>query len=441
MHPDGVALDPATGTMYIADSNANTIRAVSPAGVISTVAGAYGSACPASIDPCGDGGPAKLAQLYQPMGIAYSAAARKLYIADRADNRVRVIDAAGTISTLAGNGTGCANTTAPCGDGGSAAAGNLKLPYDVAVGPAGSVIIADTYDNRIRRVDAHGTITTIAGTGGQCLSPTVNPACGDGSAATVATFAFPDGVAVSPAGDVFVADSGDQRVRKISASTHVITTIAGNGTACTPPTDCGDGTPAVTSELAAPSGVALAPEGDVFIADYANHRVERVSADGVLRYVFGTGNACSGDTVCGMGGAASLASVGLPLHLTVSASGEVYVTDEDGYVDWLAGPQRGPQGPPGAAARLVVVAYAARVRRGAATVSYALSADARLTLSVRPPKGHAATVATRTVRAGTGHMAWNGRLHGRRAAHGRYRLVLAAKAGTRGATSTITVRL
>jgi len=243
-YPTGVAVDSA-GNLYIADRNNQRIRKVSN-GVISTVAGI------GTFGFSGDGGMATSAQLNYPYGIAVDSAGN-LYIADLANQRVREVSN-GVITTLAGDGV-----VGFGGDGGSATVGRLNSPFGVAVDSAGNVYIADRDNNRIRKV-SNGVITTAAGGGTQGFS-------GDGGPATSALLNNPFGVAVDSAGNLYIADENNQRIRKVSNG--VITTIAGNGI----PGFGGDNGPATTAQLNYPLSVAVSSTGSVFVADQANGRI------------------------------------------------------------------------------------------------------------------------------------------------------------------------
>src|SRR5581483_675847 len=248
-NPDGVAVDGA-GDLFIADLINNDVREVVAAtGLIKTVAG----------DVTGginqDGIPATEAAVFQPEGVAVDGAG-DLFIADGHDQRVReVVAATGVITTVAGTGTFGYN-----GEGGLATGAELAFPEGVAVDGAGDLFIADTANNRVREVAAaSGLITTVAGTGTGGFG-------GDGGLATGARLSDPVAVAVDGAGDLFIADYGNARVREVVAATGVITTVAGTGTAGYN----GDGGPAVGAELNEPSGVAVDGAGDLFIADFGN---------------------------------------------------------------------------------------------------------------------------------------------------------------------------
>ncbi|UQI44822.1 NHL repeat-containing protein [Streptomyces sp. HU2014] len=261
--PDGVAVDSA-GHLYIADTDNHRIRKVDAhSRTITTVAGigkAYFS---------GDEGPATEAYLNNPRGVAVDSLGN-LYIADSNNERVRRVDArTGIITTVAGTyGYGTP------GDGGSAVDAHLYGPYGVAVDFAGNLYIADTYHHLVRKVDARTRIiTTVAGNGEPGFT-------GDGPAVKNSLY-HPRGVAVDAAGNLYIADTDDHRIRRVDAATRIMTTVAGNGkTGFT-----GDGEPATETPLYSPFGVALDSAGNVYIADTENHRVRKVGgASVVVRY-------------------------------------------------------------------------------------------------------------------------------------------------------------
>jgi PKD repeat protein len=249
----------------------------------------------------GDGGQATSALLNRPRGIAVDRRGN-VYVADENNQRIRKLSA-GTITTIAG--TGVAGFS---GDGGQATSAELEEPIDVAVDSRGAVYIADALNNRIRRVSG-GTITTVAGTGVAGFS-------GDGGEATSARLDQPFAVAVDGRGDVFIADAGNNRIRKVSGGT--ITTVAGTGTAGF----SGDGGQATRAQLARPSGVAVDDQGDLYIADTGNYRIRKVSG-GVITTVAGTG--ASGST--GDGSPATSARIGTVYSLEVDRMGSVYLAD------------------------------------------------------------------------------------------------------------------
>ena len=298
--PHSVAVDSA-GNVYITDSSDRRIRKVDSTGTITTIAGT------GEFGFSGDGGPAVEAELYDPLGVAVDSAGN-VYIADYRNRRIRKVDSTGTITTIAGTGE-----FGFSGDGGPAVEAELRSPYGVAVDSAGNVYIADVSDQRIRKVDSTGTITTIAGTGECCFS-------GDGGPAVEAELRNPYGVAVDSAGNLYIADSGNQRIRKID-STGTITTIAGTGECCFVSTD--DGGPAAAARLAFPYGVAVDSAGNLYIADSSNDRIRKVDSTGTITTIAGTGElGFSGD-----GGPAVEAELYYPYGVAVDSAGNLYIAD------------------------------------------------------------------------------------------------------------------
>ena len=223
-----------------------------------------------------------------------------------ASNRVRRVAADGTIATVAGSGT-----AGFAGDGGVATDAQLNHPEGVAVDPAGNVLVADTRNNRVRRVSPDGTIAAVAGDGGTGLF-------GDGGPATRARLTAPDGVAVDSSGQILIADTGNHAIRRIDRE-GTITTIAGRGA----PGFSGDGGAATDAALNTPTSVAVARNGDVFIADQHNHRLRRVRPGGRISTFAGTGvEASSGD-----GGPAVDASLSFPGVVLALRGGEVLVSE------------------------------------------------------------------------------------------------------------------
>jgi sugar lactone lactonase YvrE len=298
--PQGVAQD-AAGNIFIADSNNSLIRKVDTHGVITTVAGG-GTSGP------GDGGPATSAALASPAAVVLDAAGTGvLFIADTQNQRIRKVDLSGTITTVAGNGT-----NAFSGDGGPATSANLNFPGGVAVDGAGNVFIADTTNNRVRKVDTGGTITTVAGNGTFGFS-------GDGGPAINASLEGPDGVALNSAGDIFIADTSSQRIRKVDHATQTITTVAGNGTQAF----AGDGGPATSASLFNPFAVAVDNAGNLLIGDFGNQRIRKVNSNGIITTIAGNGTASfSGD-----GGSAAGAGVHSPAGLAVDPIGNFFIAD------------------------------------------------------------------------------------------------------------------
>ena len=304
--PEGVAVD-GSGNLYIADRPNQRIRKVDTAGNISTVAGNGTQGF------SGDGGAATAAQLGQPQGVAVDGSGN-LYIADRSNRRIHKVDTAGNISTVAGGAVG---------DGGAAVAAQLYFPEGVAVDGSGNLYIADWTNNRIRKVDSSGNITTVAGTGTSGFS-------GDGAAAGAAQLNEPRGVAVDGSGNLYIADGDNDRIRKIAIvpgfsagilSSGVITTVAGGGSTL------GDGGAATAAQLRFPQGVALDGSGNLYIADWGNSRIRKVDSAGNITTVAGTGTSgFSGD-----GGAATAAQLRFPQGVALDGSGNLYIADTNNH--------------------------------------------------------------------------------------------------------------
>jgi RHS repeat-associated protein len=253
----------------------------------------------------GDGGPASESRLRDPNGVAM-APDGSLYIADSTNNRIRRVDPDGIITTVAGS----YYQGDFSGDGGPATEARLNSPNDVAVGPDGSLYISDYYNNRIRRVDPNGIITTVAGNGGTGDS-------GDGGLATNAEVGGPRGIAVGPDGSLYISHSN--RIRRVNPA-GIITTVAGNGTIGIG----GDGGPAVDAQLNYPCGVDIAPDGVIYIADTDNHRIRRVGLDGIITTIAGSYEGYGGD-----GGPATSARLKNPGDVAVGPDGSIYVADRE----------------------------------------------------------------------------------------------------------------
>ena len=254
----------------------------------------------------GDGGPATDASLSAPLGVFVDGAGN-IFIAEGGGNRVRKVSPNGVITTIAG--TGATNYS---GDGGWSTNAGLNLPSDIVEDSAGNVFIADTANNVIRKVSTSGIITTWAGTG-------VADYSGDGGPATNAMINAPLGLALDNAGNLLVADAGNQRVRLIGP-TGIISTLAGNGSAAF----AGDGGAATNASLSDPTGVAVDKAGNVYIADFDNSRVRQVATNGDIATVAGNGSYyTSGD-----GGAATNASLDSPLRVAADMLGNLLIGDE-----------------------------------------------------------------------------------------------------------------
>jgi uncharacterized protein (TIGR03437 family) len=292
--PTGVAVD-GSGNIYFADSNNNRVRKLS-GGNVTTIAGN------GLLSYSGDGGGATSAQINAPLGVAVDGSGN-LYIADTANNVVRRVSASGSISTFAGNGTAGFG-----GDGGSPTGAQLNGPQGLAVDSSGNLYIADTQNNRVRKISG-GSITTVAGTGTAGFG-------GDGGAPGGAQLNLPMGVAFDGSGNLYIAEFGNNRVRKISGGS--IATVAGTGVFGY----SGDGSAATSAQLNGPESVAVDSLGNLYIADSANNAVRRVTG-GIITTVAGTGlPGFSGD-----GGLATGANVANPVAVAVDSAGNLYIAD------------------------------------------------------------------------------------------------------------------
>ncbi|MFK0289922.1 RICIN domain-containing protein [Streptomyces sp. NPDC090442] len=296
-NPYGIAVD-STGTLYFSDYANHRVRKVTTDGRISTVAGngAAGNR--------GDNGPAASAQLNCPREVAVDSA-DAVYVADSGNHRVRKITADGKISTVAGTGGGFS------GDGGPATAAKLNLPMGVAVDSTGNLYVSEYHNNRVRKITADGTISTVVGDGTPGFK-------GDGGQATAAQLNRPHGVAVDGAGNLYVADAQNHRVRRVTADGE-ISTVAGTGT----PGFSGDDGPATAAQLNVPVGVVVDSTGCLSISCYNNHRVRKVAADGKISTVAGNGTAGFG----GDDGPAASAQLNRPFGLAVDCVDTLYIAD------------------------------------------------------------------------------------------------------------------
>ncbi|MEA3210598.1 MAG: hypothetical protein QOE70_3655 [Chthoniobacter sp.] len=290
--PEGLAAD-ANGNLYVADAGNATIRRISPAGVVTTLAGnAAGSA-----GGTGEAGPLPTG------GVAVDAANGSVYVADQDRHTIFKITTAGIVTTLAGSAQGRWGSVDGTGN-----AARFGDPYGVVVDANGSVYVADTHNHTIRKISAAGVVTTLAGSAG-------NDGSADGTGGAAQFYAV-NGVAVDANGTVYVADGGNSTIRKISAA-GVVTTLAGTagkfGSA--------DG-PGGAAQSNAPFGVAVDAKGSVYVADTHNHTIRKISAAGVVTTLAGkAGSSGSAD------GTGSAARFDTPIGVAVDTSGTVYVAD------------------------------------------------------------------------------------------------------------------
>jgi len=297
--PEGVAVD-AAGNVYVADSSNSLIRKITPAGVVTTLAGTAGTIGFAD-------GPAATAKFWSPSGVAVDTAGN-VYVADTNNNRIRKITPAGVVSTLAGSSTGASGFTD-----GTGSAASFNYPNDVALDTAGNLYVADWSNNAIRKITPGGVVSTVAGGGVWAVGST------NGAAAS-ATFNAPRGVAVDTAGNVYVADTGNYLIRKIAAGQ--VTTFAGstlsgvfggfaNGTG-------------TASMFDSPMDVAVDGAGNVYVSDVNNYLIRFITPNGMVTTLAGT-------TKTGgfQDGPALSATFGALRGVAVDSAGNVYVSDGD----------------------------------------------------------------------------------------------------------------
>ena len=286
--PSSSAMDLA-GNVFVADTANHRIRKIGPTGLVSTLAGS-GSAAYAD-------GTGAAAAFSGPAGVSVDSAGN-VFVADTGNHRIRKITSAGVVSTLAGSGS------AAYADGTGAAAA-FNAPRGVSVDASGNVFVADAGNHRIRKITSAGVVSTLAGSG--------SAAYADGTG-TGASFSGPAGVSVDSAGNVFVADTGNHRIRKVT-SAGVVSTLAGSGSAA-----YADGTGTAAS-FSGPAGVSVDSAGNVFVADTGNHRIRKVTSAGVVSTPAGSGSAAYSD------GPGDRASFNTPVGVAVDSDGNVQVAD------------------------------------------------------------------------------------------------------------------
>ncbi len=297
-NPAGLAID-AIGNLYIADESNSLIRKITTTGIISTITGNGTSGF------SGDGGQATASELSYPICITLDAASN-LYIADESNHRIRKVNTAGIITTVAGNGTAGFS-----GDGGQATAAEINAPEGVAFDIAGNFYIGDYHNYRVRMVNTSGIINTVAGNGTMGYS-------GDGGAATAAELNYPCGLTIDAENNIYIADLANNRVRKIN-TLGIINTIAGNGTQGY----SGDGGQATAAELYNPAWLTFDAAGNLYISDMDNNSIRMVNSAGIISAIAGNGTAgYSGD-----GGAATAAELHGPQGIAFDSVGNLYFSD------------------------------------------------------------------------------------------------------------------
>jgi sugar lactone lactonase YvrE len=300
--PTGITTDRA-GNLYIADTRNHRIRKVDTNGKITAVAGTGAEGY------SGDGGPATNAQLDLPSDVAIDKEGN-IYVADAGNDRIRKISTDGIITTIAGTGV-----YGFSGDGGPVTSAQFRNPYSVAVDGLGNIFIADFNNNRVRKVDTNGIVSTVAGKSEYGFD-------GDGGPATDALLFSPRDITVDSIGNFYIVDYHNSRIRKVDTS-GIITTVIGSGTI----TFGGDGGPATSGHLYFPYGVDIDRLGNFYISDYNNKRIRKVNTLGIITTIAGTGTAGhSGD-----GGLSIYSQINNSHAIAADDSGNVYIADTENH--------------------------------------------------------------------------------------------------------------
>jgi sugar lactone lactonase YvrE len=287
-YPVGVAAD-SNGNVYVADANNHRVRKITSGGVVTTLAGS-------GLNLYNDG-TGVLASFKSPLGIVVDTTGN-VFVADEEDHRIRKITSGGVVSTLAGSGS------AAYADGTGTAA-SFHYPAGIALDISGNLYVADSANNRIRKITPGGVVSTLAGSG--------NAAYADGTG-TAASFSFPDGVAMDLSGNVYVTDSNNDRIRKITPEGEV-TTFAGSGAETIL-----DGT-GTSASFFSPSGITVDGVGNFYVADKNNNRIRKITSGGVVTTLAGSGIKSYAD---GIGTAAAFY---WPIGITVDFNKNIYVGD------------------------------------------------------------------------------------------------------------------
>ena len=296
--PQGVTAD-ASGNIYIADWGNSTIRKVSTSGIITTIAGTGVAGYN------GDGITATSAQLNKPVDVAVDNLGN-IYIADEINERIRKIDLSGIITTVAGNGT-----IGYTGDGGAATSASFHSPYRILFDPTGNMYIADAINSAIRKINTSGIISTFAGTGNAGYNA-------DGIQATSAQLNEPTGLGFDGAGNLYIMDEFNNRIRKVNTQ-GIITTVAGNGVAGY----SGDGGAATSAEIQDPLALTVDNAGNIYFPERTPNVIRKISASGIISTIAGTGaSGYSGD-----GGIPLSATFNAPGGICLDNHGNLYIAD------------------------------------------------------------------------------------------------------------------
>lgn len=304
VNPAGVALD-EKGNLYIADTGAHRIRKVNTEGIITTVVGVGQRGF------SGDGGPAVEAKIAAPHDMVFDSEGN-LYFTDSYNHSIRKVDTNGVITTVAGTGK------SGYSGGGPAVEAQLNTPQGIAIDREGNILIADTFNHFIRKIDKQGIITTIAGSHPWGYE-------GDGGPATKALMSVPQAVEVGPDGTIYISDSGNSRIRKIDSS-GVIHHVVGSGPAAGlfGAGYTGDSGLAEKGQVFTAADIAFDSAGNLYISDSGNNRIRMVLRSSVLTTIAGTGKpGFSGD-----GGKAIEAEINTPKKLVVDREGNIYFADQ-----------------------------------------------------------------------------------------------------------------
>ena len=318
-HPVGVSA--AGGTVYVSNTGANVVAKIT--GTTTTaIAGSL-----SAFGEHGDGGAATSASLFHPGGTAEDANG-DIFIADSGDNTVREITPNGVIRRFSGTGIAGLGFAGPRSNGFPATLSSLDRPQDVAVNAQGDVFVADTYNNRVVEVTPSGQVFAVAGDGRAGYS-------GDGGLASFAELNQPTGVAVDAQGNLYIADSANNVIRRVDAKTGIITTVAGDFAADKANDGLGgfsgDGGPATSAQLNDPQGIAIDGAGDLFIADTFNNAIREVTPNGIITTVVNSATASGGAPPAGRetsGAAATASELNSPYGVAVDQSTDVlYIAD------------------------------------------------------------------------------------------------------------------